>query len=161
MMLMYLYLIDGKPQATTELNRAQGELEDKLLERRDVTEVWWDDESPLWARVYLYGGTHQQVMDAEAADEDSEVSWETTDQLIFPMDVGEPQTGLTRLDQLGPVVVQFSMTISSKDGTRTITRGFPEHHWPHNAKGRADCLKSFNRDVEWSLINEWIKKEGS
>lgn len=166
-MLLYLYLIDGKPQARTDLELAQAALEDKLRERRDVSDIWWGDENPYIPRVYLYGGLHSDYLAAEAADEDAEISWEEEDQLIFPVEIPEPQvptepvTGLKALDSLGPVTVQLVMTVASKDGTRTIMRGFSDQNWPRDAKGKANCLKSFTSDVEWALINEWRNEEGS
>jgi hypothetical protein len=161
-MLLYLYLIDGTPRAGTDLHQIQAALEDKLRERRDVSDVWWSEERPYIPRVYLYGGSHSDYEADVSAGVDPQFDWEEQDQLIFPMDLAEPgKTVISPLDTLGPVVVQLSMTLTTQEGTRTITRGFPEQNWPRDAKSRADCLKAFNRDVEWVLINEWIKKEGS
>lgn len=163
-MLIYLFTIDGKPGFRTELHMAQAALEDKLRDRRDVSDVWWNDKNPYIPRVYLYGGSHSDYEANEAAGVDAmegNISWEEEDQLIFPVEVGEVAPPAASLDQLGPVIVQLSTTVSSREGTRTITRGFSESNWPTDAKGKADRLKSFNRDVEWALINEWINKERS
>lgn len=161
-MLIYVFTLDGEPGFRTGLHQAQAVMEEKIRDRRDVSDVWWSDDNPYIPRVYLYGGSHADYEAAQAGDYDAEISWEEDRQLIWPMEVPDPVSPVTPLDQLGPVVVQLSMTVSYKEGTRTITRGFSDQHWPGDAKGRADCLKSFTRDVEWILINEWIKeKEGS
>lgn len=161
-MLLYLYLINGTPRASSDLSQAQTIVGDKLKERRDVSDVWWYDDHPYIPRQYLYGASHSEWLAAEEAGEEADISWEEMDQLIFPVDVPEPGiTPLSPMEMLGPVVIQLSTTISTPEGARTITRGLPQSQWPNDAKGKADCLKAFYRDAEWALINEWINKEGS
>lgn len=159
-MLLYLFILDGKPAYRTDLHRAQAALEDRLLERRDVSEVWWDDANPLRTRLYLYGGSHSDYEADEAAGTDSSVSWETTDQLIWPMEVAEAST--IPINILDPAGARMSLSVVTREGKKEYDRVIPREQWSKGIVEHNVLLMSFALDAAYGLSGSlYPKKEGS
>lgn len=128
-MRLYLFVIDGKPTARTELHMAQAVVEDRLLERREVSEIWWDDENPYIPRQYLYGASHSDYLEAEAAAVDADVSWEQQEQFIWPVDVGEESSDpLPPLEVTG-VTLTMSVVMPDKRTKTELIRVVPQDEW--------------------------------
>lgn len=85
-MQIFLFVIDGVPGFRYDLAGAQVALGDRLRDNPNVSDVWWDDKHPYEARTYLYGASHTDYVASGDPMED-DISWETTDQLIWPVTV--------------------------------------------------------------------------
>jgi hypothetical protein len=158
-MRLYLFVIDGKPGFRTELHQAQACLEDHLRDRRDVSDVWWDDERPETARLYLYDGTHVTYMGTPEG-EDSEISYEEIGPLIFPVEVAFLGTNPV-LDPLGPLGARLTLSVQTETGTETVTRAVPEGEWPVKGHARGTLLGSFAVETAFAMGIRWSTQEGS
>lgn len=158
-MQIFLFVIDGKPGFRTELVPAQACLEGHLQERRDVSEVWWDDEYPYQARLYLYDGASHRAFMAIPEGENETICYETTDQLIFPVEIGDVTTGRGHLDILDPGAAHLSLSVVTETGTEEVTRVVPQ--WPTVVARRTALLASFAWDTASAMAGRWADQEGS
>lgn len=156
-MRLYLYLIDEEPHVGTDLHRIQGILEDRLLERREVSDVWWNDKNPFTPRVYLYGGSHSDWLAAEAADEDAEISWEEQDQLIWERTVPPTETPSKTLDPLG---ISMSLKMVTPLSSFEMGRVIPMTVW-EGSLHRPDLIRSFAVEAAVALGAVLTPKEKS
>jgi len=158
-MRLYLYVIDGKPAVRTELHQAQASLEDHLRDRRDVSDVWWDDHSPLWARTYLYGASHQEAMAAETASVEADISWENTDQVIFPVDLDDVMVPVApTLDLPG---VTMSLTVVTSEKKADLTRVVPKDLWDASQLDHSKMIIMFAAEAAHGVAGALRSEEGS
>lgn len=157
-MRLYLFVINGKPLVRTKLHRAQAALEDHLRGRRDVSDVWWDDENPYQARIYLYGCSHSDF-GRDPEDPYADMNFETTDQLIFPTDLNWTPSAPT---EQGPPGTLMSLSITSRDGKWEFDRVVPDDVWSGGVIGKNLLLSQFAMDATYGLGDRLLSsKEGS
>jgi hypothetical protein len=157
-MQIFLFVIDGKPGYRTTLAEAQACLEDHLRDRRDVSDVWWDDERPHEARLYYYGASHSDYEADLAAGNDPDASWETTDQLIWPVHLSEgmrPMPPEPRLSCGGAELTLMVKTIRHKE---QVVRIIPEKDWS-DVRLRPHVVRSFAVDAGQVLADHLTSKE--
>lgn len=158
-MRLYLFVIDGKPMVRIDLHLAQAALEDHLRERRDVSDVWWDDKYPYEARTYLYEGSSHLKYISIPEGEDEETCFETTDQLIWPVDLaGIPSAPIDILDPAG---ARLSLSVTTRQGKSEFDRVIPEQEWADNRMGTALLISKFALDAAYGLGDVLNPKEGS
>lgn len=156
-MKIYLFTIDGKPKHRCSLAEAQAVLEDYIRGRRDVTDVYWDDEYPYEARVYLYGSSHSDF-GRDPEDPYKDMNFETTDQLIWPVDLGvneEPSRPGHRCPFGG---AELTMTIRTQGQKGQFIRSIPEDVWDEEHL-RGHVIMSFATNAGQALADHWKLKE--
>lgn len=153
-MRLYLYVTNGIPHAKTELATAQAAVEDHLRDRRDVSDVWWDEETPYIPRLYFYGASHSDYL----ADEDAEISWEQTDPYIFPVNVGAPAPLPPVFDNPDGVALTFRAVTTS--GKAEMNRVIPLTDWEGFGGGSSLLLHMFAVEAAHH-VNAALKKERS
>lgn len=157
-MQIFLFIVNGKPGYRLTLEAAQACLEDHLRSRRDITDVWWDDESPYEARTYLYGASHS---DFEAEGYDAEISWETTDQLIWPVMLSpEVKSAAEKLDSLFPSGAEMIMSIKTDKGKCQFVRHIPLGPWAEKWM-RPRLITDFATEAGQSLAAHWTNEEST
>lgn len=155
-MLIYLFVIDEIPQARMNLRLAQAALEENLRSRQDVSDVWWEDKRPYTARLYLYGGTHSEQVAAEAADEDSEVSFEEIGPLIFPVSMG-PE--LSPPVPSAPPGVTMTLSVAMPDKKIDLTRVTPLGVWTSTAIERSRLVVMFAAEAAHQIAAAMSSQE--
>jgi len=157
-MKIFLFVIEGTPGYRLSLAEAQACLEDHLRDRRDVSDVWWDDENPYEARVYLYGASHSDYEADVAAGVDPNADWETTGQLIWPVTL--PDSGHTRKQEevLPFGGAELSLTIRTDHHKEDFLRVIPDLTWSDNTL-RPLITMNFAVNAAQALIDRWTSKE--
>jgi len=152
-MEIFLFVIDGRPGMRLSLHEAQACLEENLRDQRDVSDIWWDDESPYEARRYLYGSSHTDT----ALDDEAEVDFETTDQIIWPviLEVDNPGKPLGPLEFGG---VEMIMEVRTRTEKHQIIEAVTESVWSES-RIRPHVVSHFAAWAGMALADHWIKKE--
>lgn len=158
-MKIFLFVIDGRPTFRTTLIGAQAALEDRLWGREGVSDVWWDDARPYEARVYLYGSSHSDY-GADPEDPYKDVSFETTEQLIWPVEVGADHSPAERLDPLVPGGVELSMEVRTDEGSWKIIRRETSDFWSEKHL-RPHLITHFAVHAGHELADRWTDKEST
>jgi hypothetical protein len=154
-MKIYLFINDGRPDYRCSVAEVQAVLEDQFRERRDVTDVWWDDEDPLRARLYMYGSSHSDY-GLDPDDPYKNLDFETTDQLIWPMSLSEEECKPIRRCPLGGA--ELTMTIRTDRMKSQLVRSIPEDVW-NEERLREHVIMSFAVNAGQSLADHWKSKE--
>jgi hypothetical protein len=156
-MQIYLFVIDGRPSFRTELHHAQAVLEDHLLTKRDVSDVWWDDNCPYEARMYLYGSSHSDY-GRDPEDPYKDLDFETTDQIIWPVTIPGSKIEAEQLDPdfLGGAELQFE--VKTRVGRDTLVRTVPPDEWS-NKNLRPHIISLFAMNAGQALADRWTSKE--
>lgn len=153
-MQLFLFVVNGTPGYRTSLSDAQACLEEHLRDLSDVSDVWWDDHDPLYARKYMYGSSHE-----ETAVEDAEVNFETTEQLIWPVEVPELPEQPAKEDRysLFPGGAEMTMSVVTGTGKIQMIRRVPETDWSED-RLKPHLITTFAVRAGRALADE-IKKE--
>jgi hypothetical protein len=153
-MQIFLFIIDGKPGLRLDLHEAQAALEDRLRNDRDVSDVWWDDDSPYEARKYLYGSSHTDT----AALEYHEVDFETTGQLIWPVTLADGEHKRDRAGRPPFGEAELTLTIVSGQYKEQVVRIIPEADWSED-RLRPHIVTSFAVNAGQALADRVTLKE--
>jgi hypothetical protein len=154
-MQIFLYIVDGKPNFRRSLAEAQAVLEDHLRDLRDVTDVWWDDDSPYEARKYMYGASHS---DFEADGYDAEIDWETTEQIIWPVELGDGEPSVDPVPFVLGGGVIMDLTWRTERGRYSFTRTVPLAEMTEE-RLRPHIITSFAMSASQALADLWTSKE--
>lgn len=153
-MQIYLFTIHGKPEFRHTLAEAQAALEDHLRDRRDVTDVWWDDESPYVARTYMYGSLHEDT----AVEGYDGADFETTDRLIWPVTLPDGERNTDQSSRLLTRGAELSLTIVTDHHKEQVSRMIPEEEWSEE-RLRPHIVLNFAVNAGQSLADHLNPKE--
>jgi hypothetical protein len=134
---------------------AQAALEDNLRDRRDVSDVWWNDTNPYTPRVYLYGASHSDY----EADEFAELDWEEGEQLIWPVEIefeATPVSPLT-LDATG---TKMTLAVTTSAGKAEMTRVVPEEQWAASLVEHSKMIIMFAAEAAHGVAGALSPEEG-
>ena len=136
-MKIYLFTINGRPGFRTDWRDAQACLEDHLRDRRDVTDVYWGDEGDerWYARVYLYGSSHSDISANPEDDPYLGVNFETTDQLVWEMEVpspDEPEVPVMMDPMMPGIGARLERKVITKNRKESVTEVVPQAEWEVN-----------------------------
>lgn len=155
-MKIYLFVLDGKPGYRCSVEEAQAVLEDHLRDRRDVSDVWWDDENPYEARVYMYGSSHSDYgLDPE--DPYKDLNFETTDQIIWPVTIPEDECKPVQRNPFGGA--ELTLTVRVDGRCDQIIRSIPETDWNESRIPRSFLLLNFAAEAGQAMVDHWKSKE--
>lgn len=154
-MELFLFIIGNRPGYRRTLHEAQAVLEDHLRDQQGISDVWWDDEEPYWARTYLYGSSH-----SDTAVDDAPVDFETTDQLIWPITIPALEPKVKTLDPLFPMGAEMVLTVTTMTEKHQVVECVTESEWCKE-EFRPYIITHFAAQAGQTLASNWTSKEST
>lgn len=158
-MKIYLFAINGRPGFRTDWRDAQAALEEHMRDHPDVSDIYWGDEGEeRWRAVrYFYGSSHSDISANPEDDPYRGVDFETTDQLIWEVEVPvEPEQPNHALRHFG-VGAEIELSIRTPEGTTTVNRRVPKPVWDASPLDRGQILMSFASMNAIQIATRWAK----